>query len=109
MTVSDAEAKLKEFVAKFEPQHQALIRAVRRTMRRRFPTAHDPTGVLLGSGNQTRFIRIESSDVLELPNVQALINAAEAQSKTPFRENGRGGLVIRFVSAKQRPRRKTPK
>jgi len=35
----DSEAQLKSFVAKFEPKHQTLIRAVRRSLRRRFPTA----------------------------------------------------------------------
>src|SRR5437660_12671424 len=67
---------------------------------------HDPKKILLGSGNQTRFIRLESADVLERPEVQALITAAVAQAKTPLPTAGRGKLIIRAVSAKQRPRRK---
>jgi hypothetical protein len=35
----DAEAQLARFVEKFEPAHQTLIRAVRRRLRARFPTA----------------------------------------------------------------------
>jgi hypothetical protein len=67
---------------------------------------HDPKKILLGSGNQTRFIRLESVGVLERPEVEALMSAAIAQSKTPLRASGRGRLIIRSVSAKQRPRRK---
>jgi hypothetical protein len=33
------ETRVREFIAKFAPAHQRLIRAVRRTMRRKFPTA----------------------------------------------------------------------
>src|ERR1700693_4939363 len=36
----------------------------------------DPKKILLGSGNQTRFIRIESVDVLARPEGEALIGAA---------------------------------
>lgn len=149
-----AEAQLKRFVAKFEPKHQTLIRAVRKSLRKRVPTAHelaydnynffvigyspterpadsivsltagasgvglcfirgaglsDPTKILLGSGNQTRFIRLESAAVLARPEVDALIKAAIAQSKAPLPATGRGRLTIRSVSAKQRPRRRTAK
>jgi hypothetical protein len=151
---ADAERQLKSFIAKFDPTHQTLIRAVRTTLRGRFPTAYelaydnynffvigygpterpsdcivsmaagaigvglcfirgadlpDPKKLLLGSGNQTRFIRLESADVLARPEVEALIVAAVARAKTPFREEGRGELIIRSVSKKQRPRRKPAK
>ena len=66
----------------------------------------DPHRLLLGSGNQTRFIRLSAADVLTRPEVEALIAAAVAQSKSPFRASGRVTLVVRSVSAKQRPRRK---
>ena len=66
----------------------------------------DPHKVLLGSGNQTRFIRIDAPEVLEQPEVQALVAAAIAQARAPFPSGGRGKLIIRSVSAKQRPRRK---
>ena len=64
----------------------------------------DPHHVLLGSGKQTRFIRLDSADVLARPEVELLLAAAIAQSKTPLRRVGRGRLIIRSVSAKQRPR-----
>ncbi len=68
-------------------------------------TLPDPAGILLGGGNQNRFIRIESARDLSKPAVEALIRAAAAQGKAPLPATGRGTLVIRAVSAKQRPRR----
>jgi hypothetical protein len=65
----------------------------------------DPAGILLGGGNQNRFIRLESARDLARPEVEALIRAAAAQGKAPLPTAGRGTLVIRSVSAKQRPRR----
>ena len=152
--MTEAETRLASCIAKFEPQHQRLIRAVRRALRRRFPTAYelaydnynffvigygpterpsdclvsiaagasgvglcfihgarlsDPHGMLLGSGRQTRFIRLESAATLSRPEVQTLIAEAAAQAKTPMRLRGRGQLIIRSVSKKQRPRRKAAK
>src|SRR4029078_9220166 len=149
---ADPQGELKTFIAKFTPAHQTLIRAVRRSLRKRFPTASevvydnynffvigygpserpsdcivsmaanangvglcfirgatllDPKKLLLGSGNQTRFIRLPSADVLSRPEVKTLIDAAVAQAKTSFPASGRGKLIIRSVSKKQRPRRKT--
>jgi hypothetical protein len=66
----------------------------------------DPKKVLLGSGHQTRFIRIDSIQVLQRPEVEALVAAAIAQARVRFPTDGRGRLIIRSVSAKQRPRRK---
>jgi hypothetical protein len=151
---ADAERQLSSFIAKFEPKHQTLIRAARKALRKRFPTAYelaydnynffvigygsterpsdaivsmaagangvglcfihgaslpDPHKILLGSGNQTRFIRLESVNILARPEVKALIAAAIARAKTPLPARGRGRLIIRSVSAKQRPRRRTAK
>jgi hypothetical protein len=148
----DAEAQLAEFLAKFSPEHQVLVRSVRRTLRRRFSTATelvydnynffvigysptdrpsdsiisiaagasgiglcfiqgaklpDPKKILLGSGKQTRFVRLETPAVLDRPEVGALLDAAAAGAKTPFPATGRNRLVIRSVSAKQRPRRES--
>ncbi|HEV3083515.1 MAG TPA: hypothetical protein VGY66_27290, partial [Gemmataceae bacterium] len=68
-----------------------------------------PHKLLLGSGNQTRFIRLESVDVLARPEVEALVATAVARAKTPLQASGRGRLIIRSVSAKQRPRRSPAK
>ena len=37
----DVEAQLQTFIAKFEAKHQALIRATRKALRKRLPTAHE--------------------------------------------------------------------
>jgi hypothetical protein len=151
---ADAEKQLKTFIDKFEPKHQTLIRAVRKALRKRLPTAYelvydnynffvigyvpterptdsilsiaaaadgvglcfirgaslpDPHKVLLGSGKQARFIRIESAKLLATPEVEELIAAAVAHSKAPLPTTGKGKLIIRSVSAKQRARRQPPK
>jgi hypothetical protein len=68
----------------------------------------DPHKILLGSGSQNRFIRIEAVATLARPEVDALIAAAERLPKTPLPTSGAGKLIIRSISAKQRPRRKSP-
>jgi len=68
-------------------------------------TLPDPHKILLGSGNQTRFIRLESAATLAKPEVEALLRAAVAQAKSPLPATGRGYTIIKSVSAKQRPRR----
>ena len=65
----------------------------------------DPMGILQGTGNQNRFLRLESARDLAKPEVEGLIRAAITQGTAPLRTSGRGTLVIRSVSAKQRPRR----
>jgi hypothetical protein len=150
-TAANAEEQLAAFIRKFDPLDQRLIRAVRRALRKRFPTANelvwdnynffvigyspterpsdaivsmaarangvglcfihgatlpDPNKVLLGAGNQTRFIRIDSPQVLERPEVEALVALAIGQARVPLSAAGRGKLIIRSASAKQRPRRK---
>jgi|SRR4051794_16850339 hypothetical protein len=148
---AQAEAQLGSFIAKFTPKHQTLIRAVRHSLRRRFPTAHelvydnynffvigycpterpsdclisivaasngvglcfthgarlpDSKKILVGSGRQTRFLRLESAAVLDRAAVKELFRAAEVQAKVAMPAVGHGQLIIRSVSAKQRPRRK---
>ncbi|MBC8104962.1 MAG: DUF1801 domain-containing protein [Anaerolineae bacterium] len=65
----------------------------------------DPKGVLLGSGNQNRFVRLIGPATLREPAVAELIKAAVAQAKTPLAINGRGRTIVKSISAKQRPRR----
>jgi hypothetical protein len=68
-------------------------------------TLPDPHKILQGSGNQNRFIRVENAATLAKPEVEALLRAAAAQGKVPLPASGRGRLIIRSISAKQRPRR----
>ena len=69
-------------------------------------TIPDPHGLLLGEGVQNRFVRLESAERLVDPQVAELIDAAVAQSKVPL-GHAKGRLIIKSISAKQRPRRKT--
>ena len=68
-------------------------------------TLPDPDHVLLGSGNQNRFVRLPSAKTLAEPAVERLIAAALAQAKTPMPKSGRTRTIVKSISAKQRPRR----
>jgi hypothetical protein len=68
-------------------------------------TLPDPQGILLGSGRQTRFIRLASAAVLKQPAVRTLIQAAIRASRPPMPQKGRMRLIVKSVSARQRPRR----
>jgi len=145
------EQQLAGFIEKFDSKNAALIRSVRKVLRKRLPTANelvydnynffvigycsterpsdcilsiaagangvglsfyygaalpDPHKLLLGSGSQNRFIRIESAATLMRPEVEGLIAAAIKNAERPLPTSGRGKLVIRSISKKQRPRRK---
>ena len=148
----DPEEQLQSFIDKFEPKHQALIRSIRKALRKRLPTANelvwdnynffvigyspterpsdsffsiaaaangvglsfyrgaelpDPHHVLLGSGAQNRFVRLESAKTLDRPEIIALMDSAIALGRAPLPAKGGGKLIIRSISAKQKPRRKT--
>jgi len=68
----------------------------------------DPTGILSGSGNQNRYISLDRAQRLSEPAVEALISAAIAKAKAPLATR-KGYLIIKSISAKQRPRRPTAK
>jgi hypothetical protein len=65
----------------------------------------DPAKILHGSGNQVRFIRMESAATLKRPEVDGLLREAIAYGKNPLPETGRGRTIVKLISAKQRPRR----
>jgi hypothetical protein len=142
--------RVEGFIDKFDPAIATLVRAARRVLRKRFPTAvelvydnynalaigfgpsertsdafvslaafargvslyflygaalPDPEKRLHGGGNQGRFIRLESLDVLDDPYVVRLLQTAADQEDAPLPKAGRGYAVVKSVSAKQRPRR----
>jgi hypothetical protein len=148
---ASATQQLEGFIDKFDAKNAALIRSVRKALRKRLPTASelvydnynffvigycsterpsdcivslvanangvglsfyygatlpDPHKLLLGSGSQNRFIRLESAATLERPEVEELIAAAVAQGERPLPASGKGKLIVRSISTKQRPRRK---
>lgn len=65
----------------------------------------DPKGLLRGSGNVVRNIRLESAATLDRAEVRALMKAALERAKAPIAPKGVHKLIIKSVSAKQRPRR----
>jgi hypothetical protein len=147
-----AEADLRTLIDKFVPAHLRLIGAMRRSLRKRLPTAcevvyeyqnlgavvisfsanehgyegvlviratadgvklyfnqgkdlPDPEKMLQGSA-QTRWIDVEGASTLARPAVASLIDEAIARNSVPFALAGRGSVVIRSTSAKQRRQRK---
>ena len=66
----------------------------------------DPEKLLQGSGKQTRSINVEGASTLARPEVARLIDEAIALNSVPFAPAGRGSVVIRSTSAKQRRRRR---
>lgn len=66
----------------------------------------DPKGLLRGEGKRNRTIALPSADVIARRDVSALIQAAVTRAKAPMPSAGKPSLIIRSVSAKQRPRRK---
>ena len=66
----------------------------------------DPKKLLMGSGKQARFIRLEAASQLTHPGVEALIAAAIEQASVPLASKRRGMLVIKATAAKKRLRRK---
>jgi hypothetical protein len=67
-------------------------------------TLPDPHRRLAGGGKQVRHIRLDPLDLLEDPEVLALMDA-EAVRLGLAPSSGRGKIVIKSISAKQRPRR----
>jgi hypothetical protein len=66
----------------------------------------DPEKLLRGSGKQTRSIHIEGASTLARPAVACLIDEAIARNRVPFADTGRGPVMIRSTSAKQRRQRR---
>jgi hypothetical protein len=62
----------------------------------------DPDKLLRGSGKLVRFVHVESASTLKHPAIARLIDEAIARNRVPFARTGRGPVVIRSTSAKQR-------
>ena len=153
-TAASCEKQLAGFIDKFDTRNAALIRSVRRALRKRMPTANelvydnynffvigycttdrpsdcivsiaaaangvglsfyrgatvpDPHRLLLGSGRQNRFIRLQSATMLSHPEIEAILSTAITQANRPLPKSGRGQLIIRSISKTQKPRRRTAK
>jgi hypothetical protein len=65
----------------------------------------DPHRLLNGSGSQVRHLRLHTSEAFDDPGVQDLIGAALDRSEPPIDPGAEQRLIIKSISAKQRPRR----
>ncbi len=65
----------------------------------------DPQTLPKGSGNSARHIVLDAPETLDRPEVRALMTRALERTAKPIDRTMRRRLVIKSVSAKQRPRR----
>jgi hypothetical protein len=65
----------------------------------------DPHKQLRGSGNVVRNIRLEPANALDDQKIRQLMDTALKRAKSPIPVDGSHQLIIKSVSAKQRPRR----
>ena len=65
----------------------------------------DPHGLLVGKGSQVRSLRLAGTHTLDDPRVDALIADAICNANSPLNSANEGAIVIKSISAKQRPRR----
>ena len=65
----------------------------------------DPGRILKGSGNVAKHVVLPTPDALDHPAVRDLMREAVAHAKAQFATDGSNRLIIKSISAKQRPRR----
>lgn len=65
----------------------------------------DPHKLLRGEGSRVRHVRLYEAEAFDDPRIQALIAAALEQTEWPIDPGAEQRLVIKSISAKQRPRR----
>ena len=65
----------------------------------------DPSGLLRGSGSRVRSILVDQASLLDSAAVRQLIKVAVARSPVAIEPTRRRRLLIKSVSARQRPRR----
>ncbi|MEA2998819.1 MAG: hypothetical protein QOK17_652 [Sphingomonadales bacterium] len=68
----------------------------------------DPAGLLKGEGSRVRHVRLDPPERWDMREVQALISEALGRAEPPFDPAAEPRLVIKSISAKQRPRRLAP-
>ena len=68
----------------------------------------DPDGLLQGAGSTVRHIRLEDEKTLDRAVVKAMMATAMKMAKVPFDKKTEYKLIIKSVSARQRPRRPLP-
>ena len=79
---------------------------IRLCLLQRGPELPDPCGLLRGSGKVVRTLPLAAADDLDRPEVQALVVAALDLAAVPMSASDGPELIIKSVSAKQRPRQR---
>jgi hypothetical protein len=70
---------------------------------------HDPEQRLRGTGKVVKHIVLSTPAILDDPYVEALMRDAVSKAVTPFSADTKHRLIIKSISAKQRPRRPATK
>jgi len=65
----------------------------------------DPEALLQGAGSIVRHVRLGGVGDLDQPYIRGMIEAAIAGAPAPYDPSRSGRLVIKSISAKQKPRR----
>lgn len=65
----------------------------------------DPHGLLKGDGSRVRNVRLHEAEAFDDPRIQALIEETLATTDWPLDPARPQALIIKSISAKQRPRR----
>jgi hypothetical protein len=65
----------------------------------------DPTNILKGQGNVAKHVVLPTPSALDEPAIQALMGEALNRAKTPMNPATTHRVIIKSISAKQRPRR----
>jgi hypothetical protein len=65
----------------------------------------DPHGLLKGEGSRVRHVRLHEAEAFDDPRIDALIAEALAKADHPIDPAGEQRLIVKSISAKQRPRR----
>ena len=68
----------------------------------------DPKGLLQGAGSVVRHIAKIDEKTLDRADVKAMMATAIKMARVPFDDDAEYELIIKSVSAKQRPRRPAP-
>jgi hypothetical protein len=65
----------------------------------------DPHALLKGGGSRVRHVRLHAPEDFDDPHIQALIAAALDRAEAPIDSEAEERLIVKSISAKQRPRR----
>jgi hypothetical protein len=65
----------------------------------------DPSNILKGQGKVAKHIVLPAPSALDEPAIQALLDEALSRARVPLSANTSHRIIIKSISAKQRPRR----